>query len=112
MGKAQAASTFTQILPSGDPATWTLSTDKNKDAISLLLQNILHLFLLVAGGVAVIYLMIGAFNYLTAFGNEERASTGKKIITWAIVGIVVIVLAEFIIYTVWNFITPTPLNLP
>lgn len=36
---------------------------------------------------------IGAFYLITAAGDPERVKTGKKIITWAMIGIAVVLLA-------------------
>lgn len=94
------------LLPSTDPASWSL-----KD-VSSLIQNAIDLAILLAGGVAVIYLLIGAFNYFTAFGNEEKATNAKKIITWSLIGAVVIVIAKVLIAEIWHFVTPVPVEFP
>ena len=39
---------------------------------------------------APLMIMIGAFYLITAAGNPERVNTGKKIIIWTIIGIIVI----------------------
>ncbi len=94
-----------RILPTGDPATWSLSN------ISELIRNVSDLALLLAGGIAVIYIIIGAYGYLTAFGNEEKVNKAKITITWAIVGVVVIILAKVIVTEVFNILTPNPPSL-
>ncbi|HEY4524635.1 MAG TPA: pilin [Patescibacteria group bacterium] len=94
------------ILPNTSPETWKL------DAINALLKNIIDLALLLAGGIAVIYLIIGAYGYFTAFGNEERANKAKTTITWAIIGVVVIILSMVIINEVWNLVATTPATFP
>jgi len=43
--------------------------------------------------VAPLMIMVGGFYLITAAGDPERVITGKKIITWTIVGIVVVLLA-------------------
>lgn len=95
-----------QLLPSTEPAGWSLSD------ISTLLQNAINLALLLAGGIAIIYLIIGAFGYFTAFGNEEKATKAKQTITWAIAGVVLIILSKVIISEIWNIVSPTPIVLP
>jgi hypothetical protein len=86
------------ILPSGEPA------DRNLGDIETLITRIGNLMLSIAGGIAIIYIIIGAYHYFFAFGSEERATAAKKTITWAIVGLVVIILSKVILTTVWNFI--------
>lgn len=94
------------ILPSGDPTTWTL------DHLSALINNVTRAALAVAMAVALLYIIIGAYGYLTAFGSEEKATNGKKTITWALVGFVVIILAEVIVSQIWSRVTNDPLLNP
>src|SRR5438876_505914 len=63
-----------------------VATQGNFSAIAVQVINIL---LGVVGLVAVIFLIIGGFRYVTAGGNEEAAESGKKTITNAIIGIVI-----------------------
>jgi len=78
------------ILPDTDPSTWTL------DNVQELINNIIALASDLAGGIAIIFLIWGGFQYFTAFGNEEKANKAKTTITWAIVGLVFIILARII----------------
>jgi surface polysaccharide O-acyltransferase-like enzyme len=53
--------------------------------------------------IAPLMIMIGGFYLITAAGDPEKVNTGKKIITWTIVGIVVVLLAtsaKFVIETI------------
>ena len=82
----------------------------DKSTIEAILKNVIQLSLTLAGGIAVIYLIIGAFHYFTAFGSfgdkeKQTAAKGKATITWAIVGIVVIILAKVIIMEVWKLLS-------
>ena len=43
--------------------------------------------------VAPLMITVGAFYLITAAGDPERVNTGKKIITWTIIGIAVVLLA-------------------
>lgn len=88
------------ILPSpvSSPEEYTL------DTILMLLKNVQTLALSIAGGIAVIFLLIGAFWYFTAFGNEEKANKGKTTIMWAIIGIIVIILSAVIVDTIKNIL--------
>lgn len=69
-----------------------------------LVQNVIDIAAYLAGGLAVILIIVGAFYYLTAFGSEEKAQKGKTIIMWAIIGIIVIMLAEIAIRTIQNLL--------
>ena len=70
--------------------------------ITELLLRIINILLAIAGLVAVVFLIIGGFRYITAGGNEEAAEAGKKTIINAIIGIVVIILSFVIVRVVSN----------
>ena len=67
-----------------------------------LVLRIIQIFLAVAGLVAVVFLIIGGFRYITAGGNEETAEAAKKTIVNAIIGIVIIILAFVIVRVISN----------
>jgi len=58
--------------------------------------NVLELLLSVIGIVAIISLVIGGGTYLTAYGDEKRLDSAKKIVKFSIIGITV-ALASLII---------------
>ncbi len=78
------------ILPNTDPATWKL------DDVSTLIDNLIALAADLAGGIAIIMIIWAGIQYFTAYGNEERANKAKTTITWAIVGLVFIILARIL----------------
>lgn len=93
------------FLPSGNPQDYSLTN------ITELIKNLVTLALDLAGIVAVIYIVLGAFQYFTAFGSEEKATAGKNTITWAITGLVLIIVAQLIVSTVFGFVAEAPPSL-
>lgn len=67
--------------------------------------NVLNLLLSVFGIIAIISLVVGGGMYLTAYGDEKRIETGKKIIVYAIIGIVVALSAVVIINEIASLIS-------
>lgn len=67
--------------------------------------RIIQILLALAGLVAVVFLIIGGFRYITAGGNEESAEAAKTTITNAIIGIVVIILSFVIVRVISNALT-------
>ncbi|OGE80492.1 MAG: hypothetical protein A2660_01370 [Candidatus Doudnabacteria bacterium RIFCSPHIGHO2_01_FULL_45_18] len=63
---------------------------------------IIQLLLAFAGIVAVLYLIIGGFRYITAAGNEETAEQAKKTIQNSIIGLIVILLSYVIVTVIVN----------
>jgi hypothetical protein len=70
-----------------------------------ILRAVLMFILSIAFIVAVIFLVIGGFRYITSQGNEEGIEKAKGTITNAIIGIVVIVLAWIILTIVLNLVS-------
>jgi len=64
--------------------------------------GIINIALAVAGLIAVLFLIIGGFRYITSAGNEETAEQAKKIIVNAIIGVVVIILSFVIVRVISN----------
>ncbi|MCX7928510.1 MAG: pilin [Patescibacteria group bacterium] len=56
-----------------------------------------------AGIVLFIYLIIGGFKYITSEGNSQKVEQAKSTLTYAIGGLVVIVLSFFIINLIATF---------
>src|SRR3990167_4595331 len=74
----------------------------NDTSVSGFILKIINIALAVAGLIAVLYLIIGGFRYITSAGNEETAEQAKKIITNAIIGIVIIILSFVIVRVISN----------
>lgn len=58
-----------------------------------------------SGVVAVLFLIVGGFFYLTSAGNEEQIEKGKKIIINSVIGLVVVMLAYAIVRIIGGLIT-------
>lgn len=86
-----------------DPANYNLDTILN--FIPLVIQFALGL----SGAVAVLYVIIGAYSYLTAYGDAEKANSGKQTLTYAIIGLIVIASAELIVALMWRFFSGSAL---
>ncbi len=71
-----------------------------------LLTHFIQWLLYAAGAIAVVFLIIGGFQYIASRGNEEATERAKKTLTSAIIGIVVIVMA-FAIVAIINTILTT-----
>jgi hypothetical protein len=61
----------------------------NALTIKQIATNVLNLLLSIMGILGIIALIIGGGMFFTAYGNDKRIETGKKIITYAIIGIIV-----------------------
>lgn len=73
--------------------------------INGLIHTVINWLLAIAFGLAVLFLIIGGFWYITAAGNEETAEKGKGTVINAIIGIVIIILSYVIINVVSNLVS-------
>lgn len=70
--------------------------------IFIVLQRLLNGIGFVVAGWAVIFIVIGGIVIMTAGGSPEKASQGKKMISYAIIGIIVAFGAWLVINTIMN----------
>jgi hypothetical protein len=81
------------------------STINGTDRINQIIQTIINLFSVVVGVVAVIMIIIGGFRYITSGGDSSNISGAKNTIIYAIIGLVIVALAQFIVQFVLNKVT-------
>jgi hypothetical protein len=74
-------------------------------SVNGLIKTVINWLLGVAFGVAVLFLIIGGFWYITSAGNEETAEKGKGTAINAIIGIVIIVLSYVIVNVVSSLVS-------
>jgi len=67
-----------------------------------LIAAIIRILLMIGGAIAVLFVIIGGYQYLTSGGNEEAAEKGRKTVTNALIGVVVVVLSWVIVNVVVN----------
>lgn len=65
----------------------------NGITIGELVDRVISIILYAAAAVAVIYLLWSGINYITAGGDDVKATTARKGIINAVIGIIIIVLA-------------------
>lgn len=54
-------------------------------------------FLVIVGSLAMFFIIINGFRYLTARGNEEQVMQARKGLQWAIIGLIITALAYVIV---------------
>ena len=75
------------------------STDLSEEQFfgGVFLPNITQAIIALAGAFAFVFMIIGGIQILTAYGNEEKIASGKKTVTYAIVGLLIAILAYAIV---------------
>ncbi|MCX6797123.1 MAG: pilin [Candidatus Doudnabacteria bacterium] len=74
-------------------------------SISGLLLKGINIALIFAGLIAVVFIILGGFWFLTSAGNEETAEKGRKTLLNAVIGLVVIIMSFAIVRVVGNVLT-------
>lgn len=69
-----------------------------------IILTVVNYLLSIAGLLAVLFIIIGGFRFMTAGGNEEASDKAKKTIINALVGIVVVILSFAIVRGIANLL--------
>jgi len=69
----------------------------NNPLTALTLQNALKTVFIIAGIVAVLMVAIGGFHYATSQGNPESTAKAKNTILYAVIGLVLCIMAFAIV---------------
>ena len=66
-------------------------------AVNDFITTILSGVQIVTGSIAILFIIVGAYFYLTSAGEEDKAKKGKDSIIFAVVGLIVMVLSRAIV---------------
>ncbi len=75
------------------------------EAVSIVIGQIIKVILGLIGAIALLMFVYGGVMWLTSQGSEEKIEKGKKILIWAIVGLVVILTSYVAVSFVINALT-------
>lgn len=65
--------------------------------VNSLLEDVINIFSLIVGVVAVIMIIIGGLRYITSGGDAGNITGAKNTILYAIIGLVIVALAQVIV---------------
>lgn len=88
------------------PSTFTNPLGTNTTVITLL-SGITNFILGLAGFLALLSLVWGGTMYIISFGDDAGIKRAKAIVVWSIFGLVVIILAFFVVRTVTTILGVT-----
>jgi hypothetical protein len=69
-------------------------------SLTTVVRNVIKIFSVIIGIVAVIMVMVGGFKYITAGGDSSNITSAKHTILYALIGLVVAALAQFLVWFV------------
>jgi len=90
------------VFGSGENAACDVATGGSQDTINTLIANIINIFSIIVGLVAVIMLIYGGFKYITSGGDSGNITAAKNTILYAIIGLVIVAVAQIIVKWVLN----------
>jgi len=86
-----------------NPPQLTTSTN-GSPTVGGILDSALKILFPIAGVVCVIFLIIGGYMWMTSTGDPEKIKKAQSTLTWALIGLVFIMLCTSILYIVTKFI--------
>jgi hypothetical protein len=88
-----------------DSTTGTCDTTTGTSKIQSIITTGINIFSVIVGIVAVVMIIIGGFKYITSGGDSSNVSSAKNTIIYAVIGLVVVALAQFFVQFVLNKVT-------
>jgi len=90
----------TLSLNNGDCASSGVTNGTS--SLNTLITNIVNVFSVIVGVIAVIMIIVGGFQYVTSNGDSGKISSARNTIIYALVGLVLVAVAQFIVQFVLN----------
>lgn len=73
------------------------SIDEATTSVNDIMTSVINIFSLVVGVVSVIMIIVGGLKYITSGGDSGNVSGAKNTILYAIIGLVIVALAQIIV---------------
>lgn len=76
--------------------------NSSTDKVNTLLTEIINVFSVIVGIVAVIMIIVGGFRYITSGGSSDKVTSAKNTLLYAIIGLVIVALSQIVVKFVLN----------
>lgn len=77
--------------------TGECESEDPQENVNNLITSVINIFSAVVGVVAVIMILYGGFKYITAGGDSSKITSAQHTIIYAIVGLVIVALAQIVV---------------
>lgn len=94
------ASTSSEIQSGIDQATGGNVSSDPAGSLSSIIRDILNILSAFAGILAVVMIIVAGFRYTASAGSEESVKKAKSSIVYAIIGVVIVAVAQVIVHFV------------
>lgn len=88
------------LLQPGDNVGSVAEETQNEGSLRALVLRMVNYFLTFLGVIAVIMIIYGGVTYVTAAGKDEAVGNAKKIIMYALIGIIIVLLSFALVNTI------------
>ena len=83
-------------ITAGEDCTNT-DTQAGADQVDDIITTIVNIFSAIVGIISVIMIIFGGFKYITSGGDSGNITSAKNTIVYAVIGLVIVALAQFIV---------------
>lgn len=100
---AQGADVQNNLCQGADKLSLSGSTncrgvsEGSENSLNNIITQVINIFSLIVGVIAVIMIIIGGFRYITSGGDSNNVGGAKNTIIYAIVGLIIVALAQVIV---------------
>ncbi len=84
-------------LQVSDTTTTNCGVGDQTSTFNDILTKVINIFSVIVGVIAVIMIIVGGFRYITSGGKQESVTGAKNTILYAVIGLVVVALAQVIV---------------
>jgi hypothetical protein len=81
-----------------DPSSATSAGSQS--TIGALASEVVNIFSIIVGAASIIMIIYGGFRYITSGGSTEKVGSAKNTIIYAIVGLIIVALAQALVHFV------------
>lgn len=85
--------------------TCASTTASGTSTVNNVITTVINLFSVLVGVIAVIMIIYAGLRYITSGGDSAKITSAKNTIVYAIIGLIVVALAQFIVKFVLNKVT-------
>jgi tellurite resistance protein TehA-like permease len=82
------------------------------DSLTSIAGQVVNIFSIIVGITAVIMIIYGGFRYITSGGDSGRVGNAKNTLIYALVGLIVVALAQFLVHYVLNTVGNSGVTAP
>ena len=90
--------------------TTSCTNTSGNGSLQAIATKAVNIFSMIVGAIAVVMVIYGGFKYITSGGESGNVSSAKNTLIYAIVGLLIVALAQFIVHFVLSTASSTGLN--